>query len=313
MKRCKHFLLGFLLGALIFGSISVFADSVTIQAFFNNIKVSVDGKAIELKDSKGNKVEPFIHEGTTYLPVKAIAESLGMEVKYNETTNTVELTKKKGGTMELKKYDPSKGENFFDEEHSGMNGIMWDVFFYITPEELQNKYPDMEVKLEGNAFTVLNVKTNESVEKDINLVRTLGFPNGFKYEGELYISYDCISKIMPKKEAEESKEAEENSKPKPSIKYYKEGNLEITYFIREDKKYVTPIDIIKSMYWDYKYKIDMPAIINEEGNAVTFNKDKMPIIENYPVIHKSGNLYVIPYDDYKNDLLPKLLEVLKTE
>ncbi|MPM98227.1 hypothetical protein SDC9_145411 [bioreactor metagenome] len=57
----------------------------------------------------------------------------------------------------------------------------------------------------------------------------------------------------------------------------------------------------------------MPAIINEEGNAATFNKDKMPIIENYPVIHKSGNLYVIPYDDYKNDLLPKLLKALKTE
>jgi hypothetical protein len=90
----KKFLAGLIIGIMLMSA--VFADSRTIEAFYSNIKISIDGNIVELKDTTGNPVEPFIYEGTTYLPVRAIAEALGMEVKFNETTNTVELAKKEG-------------------------------------------------------------------------------------------------------------------------------------------------------------------------------------------------------------------------
>jgi hypothetical protein len=97
MKKIKHFIIGLIVGAMLFNVGMVFAETQTIEAFYNNIKLSIDGKMVELKDTKGNLVEPFIFEGTTYLPVRAVAEALGMEVKYNETTSTVELSKVEAG------------------------------------------------------------------------------------------------------------------------------------------------------------------------------------------------------------------------
>jgi hypothetical protein len=99
MKKYKQFFVGLIVGAILFSSITVFAESKDIKAFFNNIKISINGKQIELRDAAGNMVEPFIYEGTTYLPVRSIAQSLNMEVKYNESTNTVELTKKEEQSM----------------------------------------------------------------------------------------------------------------------------------------------------------------------------------------------------------------------
>jgi predicted house-cleaning noncanonical NTP pyrophosphatase (MazG superfamily) len=94
MRKIKQFIAGLIVGVMLMSA--VFAGTQTIEAFYNNIKISVDGKAVELKDAVGNSVDPFIYNGTTYLPVRAIAEALGMEVKFNETTNTVELAKKEG-------------------------------------------------------------------------------------------------------------------------------------------------------------------------------------------------------------------------
>lgn len=88
----KSMFMGIIIGIML--STSVLAESKALNAFYNDIKVSVNNKIIELKDAKGNKVEPFIVDSTTYLPVRVLAESLGMEVKYNETTNTVELSGK---------------------------------------------------------------------------------------------------------------------------------------------------------------------------------------------------------------------------
>jgi flagellar hook assembly protein FlgD len=93
--KYKQFLAGLIVGAMLFSTVTVFAGTQAIEVFFNNIKISIDGKSVELKDATRNPVEPFIYNGTTYLPVRAIAEALGMEVKYNETTNTVELAKAK--------------------------------------------------------------------------------------------------------------------------------------------------------------------------------------------------------------------------
>ncbi len=74
--------------------------SITIR--YNNIKVSLDGKLIDVKDSNGNTVEPFIFNGTTYLPVRSVAEAAGKEVLWDEYTNTVILGEP--GKVEIPEY-----------------------------------------------------------------------------------------------------------------------------------------------------------------------------------------------------------------
>lgn len=61
----------------------------TIQAAYMNIKLVIDGVPVTPKDSNGTTVEPFIYNGTTYLPVRAVGEALGKQVGWDGKTKTV--------------------------------------------------------------------------------------------------------------------------------------------------------------------------------------------------------------------------------
>lgn len=65
---------------------------VTKELEYRDISVTLDGKKLDLRDAKGNPVEPFMFEGTNYLPVRALAESLGLNVAWDGKTATVVLT-----------------------------------------------------------------------------------------------------------------------------------------------------------------------------------------------------------------------------
>ena len=67
-----------------------YADKA-ITATYRDIKLVVDGKTIVPKDANGNTVDPFIYNGTTYLPVRAVADALGVAVEWDPDTYTVYL------------------------------------------------------------------------------------------------------------------------------------------------------------------------------------------------------------------------------
>lgn len=56
------------------------------------ISVKLDGKVLDLRSSDGSKVYPMMLEGSTYLPVRALAETLNMKVNWNAKDFTVEIT-----------------------------------------------------------------------------------------------------------------------------------------------------------------------------------------------------------------------------
>lgn len=72
---------------------AVFAKQAqeTISVAYENIKLLIDGKEITPKDAGGQTVEPFIYDGTTYLPVRAIGEALGKTVGWDADTHTVSI------------------------------------------------------------------------------------------------------------------------------------------------------------------------------------------------------------------------------
>ena len=95
----------------------------TKELEYRNISVSLDGKKLDLRDAQGNAVEPFMFSGTNYLPVRALAESLGLEVAWDGNTNTVVLTTP---ASEKATYITRTGSKYHNDPHCN-GGTYWEV------------------------------------------------------------------------------------------------------------------------------------------------------------------------------------------
>lgn len=51
------------------------------------ITLSINGRTPTLTDADGNIVKPFVYQGTTYVPIRAVGENLGADVGYDEKAN----------------------------------------------------------------------------------------------------------------------------------------------------------------------------------------------------------------------------------
>ncbi len=91
MKKLTKILLLVLVAALL--SVSVLAATGVVDAklTYRDIKLVLDGREITPTDAAGKSTEPFILNDSTYLPVRAIAEALGLDVKWDDETSTVSI------------------------------------------------------------------------------------------------------------------------------------------------------------------------------------------------------------------------------
>ncbi|MCQ4866402.1 stalk domain-containing protein [Pseudoflavonifractor phocaeensis] len=95
MKQWKGFITGILVTLLVLGlGGAAFAAVAQKQATldYNDIKITLNGSAVTPTDANGAAVEPFAIDGTTYLPVRAVANALGLGVEWDGATKTVKLT-----------------------------------------------------------------------------------------------------------------------------------------------------------------------------------------------------------------------------
>jgi len=81
----KGYIAGILTMILISGTV-LMASPVTRDIVFG-VNVSVDGNVVQFEDD----MRPFIMEGRTFLPVRAIADIAGFDVDFDGVTNTVLL------------------------------------------------------------------------------------------------------------------------------------------------------------------------------------------------------------------------------
>ena len=94
MKKKIAYVLSLVLVLSIGFSVGAIASNGTKTAtlFYRDIKITLDGKELIPKDVDGNYVEPFIIDGTTYLPVRGISNALGLNVDWDGVSGTVILT-----------------------------------------------------------------------------------------------------------------------------------------------------------------------------------------------------------------------------
>lgn len=104
MKKNLKKLTAFALAICAAGTITAIAkeNAESITAVYRNIKLVVDGVLVEPKDADGNVVEPFIYDGTTYLPVRAVANAFDKSVEWDgENAKVVLDTKGENPQKEL--------------------------------------------------------------------------------------------------------------------------------------------------------------------------------------------------------------------
>ena len=122
----KGFFAGVLVTLLVFamvGSAGATNGKITQELEYRDIKVSLDGKVLDLRDAKGNVVEPFKFNGTNYVPVRAISQLMGLEVACDGANATVLLT-----TPKEKKptYITRTGKRYHNDQHCN-GGTYWEV------------------------------------------------------------------------------------------------------------------------------------------------------------------------------------------
>ncbi len=91
MKKMTKWIAAALAVLLLAGTALAAQGQVKAQLNYRDIQITLDGEKIDPKDANGKSTEPFIIDGTTYLPDRAIAEALGLDVSWDDATNTVKL------------------------------------------------------------------------------------------------------------------------------------------------------------------------------------------------------------------------------
>lgn len=105
-KRVQGIIIGVLVCAILLGVSALAAgNSKMIEAFYTGIRLFVDGGEYIPTDANGKVVEPFIYNGTTYLPVRAVANAFGKDVIWDGANQTVYLGKK----------DQNQPDNYLDK------------------------------------------------------------------------------------------------------------------------------------------------------------------------------------------------------
>lgn len=122
----KSFLGGAVSAALALSLIGPAAATIvskTAQLNYNDIKISINGAAITPTDANGNAVVPFAIDGTTYLPIRAVASALDLDVNWDSSTKTVLLTTPE---EEAPIYITRTGKHYHTDPHCN-GGTYWEA------------------------------------------------------------------------------------------------------------------------------------------------------------------------------------------
>lgn len=88
-ERTKGLIAGLLVGTTLFGITgTALAASGAITLDVIPVKIKVNNEVFQPKDVNGNNVMVFAYNGTTYAPLRALAEAYGLEVGWDQASGT---------------------------------------------------------------------------------------------------------------------------------------------------------------------------------------------------------------------------------
>lgn len=103
-------------------SVPALAEEASSEPFPlpEGISIEIDGSTLNPTDVNGASVPPFVENGTTYVPVRAIAEAFSLSISWQQDTKTVFIGEQ-GGTPTLNDYINIyiDGEEFIAKDVNG--------------------------------------------------------------------------------------------------------------------------------------------------------------------------------------------------
>lgn len=221
-------------------SVTVFAKQVTetVNIMYDNIKILIDGVEFNAKDANGNDIEPFIYNGTTYLPVRAIANAFDKEVDWEPQTSTVILGSKSYDWLDQMGYAdyetsmPENSINIISANTKAEDGMIFDR--------------GLDFKLNYGSYDGGIKKLNDGTMLCYQEVTYLLNNNYKTFEGTL-----CTL---------EARKPNMDSEQHIIIKMYGDGNLIYTSPILSSGSKSTPFCINVSGYKTLKMRVEIPNV-----------------------------------------------------
>lgn len=156
-----------------------------ISAYLNyGITIKYNGEAQNLTDAAGNRVYPITYNGTTYLPVRAVSNLLGIGVDWDGATQTVLLGEKADGTDLIDNFKPynsyttdidyrgSLDPEFIqssEKQTTTIGGNTVSHWFAVRLDYLDDDAPECSFNL-GGKYDTLTFQTY--ADKDMTLIVT---------------------------------------------------------------------------------------------------------------------------------------------
>jgi len=151
----KGFILGLTTGVVLTGASLVLANS-QIQAILNDqIKVTLNGQIQEFKDETTNETQyPITYHDRTYLPLRTVANLVGVNVDYDASSNTAILkTKDYDEFDELRKI--GKEKTLYEDDKM----VLKNIYFDFNDENAR----DLFWTYDSNSKIVLTNKDNKLI------------------------------------------------------------------------------------------------------------------------------------------------------
>lgn len=189
----KGFILGAVAGLTIAGASLVFANS-QIQAILNNqIKVTLNGITQEFRDESTNEVQyPITYHDRTYLPLRTVANLVGVGVDYDANTNTALLNTSNYidmGDIEMTENDLNGTWNIINPD---IFPIVGDEYFVFGDNKKVDYWIDYGVYFEGTYSIYKNMVsphfTKLIIEREY----------GGEYEIDYRVNLDFVDKTKLK-------------------------------------------------------------------------------------------------------------------
>lgn len=192
--KFKGLVIGLLIGLTMANGLT-FAKSGTelIEALYDNIKIVVDGEEIQPKDANGQTVEPFIYNGTTYLPVRAIGNAIGKEVNWDGVKNVVYLGATPGNTENwlnvCEPYQYANCEEFrlSDNNYFTMSGKKYTngyTMYLWNPSKKAEALYNLDGKFKSVSFSIGHIDdtTNASAKLNVYLDGIISYTKDLSYD-----------------------------------------------------------------------------------------------------------------------------------
>lgn len=173
-KSIRCYLLGFISAAVLTSGVALAANTTTLyDVVANGIKIVVDNQLINPTDANGKKVEPIIYNGTTYLPVRAVANAFGKAVYWDGPNYTVYLGTM-DGTLEYPTEELSTDGNIGDswDNTNDLKDNLGNIYSrgiytynsdYVFEKILNMKYS----KFKGTIYVTNGTSSDETVQFSI--------------------------------------------------------------------------------------------------------------------------------------------------